>query len=167
MTNAIELNPKTTAKLVRTILKAAFPATKFSVRTPRGSMMSSVDISWTDGPTVAAVDAFVSCLKCGQFDSMTDGFDYKTGADAFVIVNGQTYRTGTRYVSTSRTTSPDFARRAAAQVAAYYGVTAPVIGVNAWGSWVVENDHAAHAFANHDWSTLIYQATRDRTRFAA
>jgi len=84
-----------------------------------------------------------------------------------VIVNGVTYAKGTRYVSTSRKTSRALAERAAAQVAAYYGVAAPVIGVNQWGSWTVENDHTARAFSGSwDWSDLIYQATNDRTRFS-
>lgn len=165
---AIELNPKSTAVLVRTILKGAFPTTKFSVRTPRYSMASSVEISWTDGPTAGAVDSLIGCLRDGTFNGMTDGFDYNTGADRFVIVNGQTYRTGCRYVSTSRTTSPELARKAAQQVAAYYGVAKPEITVNQWGNWQVDcGNQNARAFSGHyDWSDLIHQATGDRTRFA-
>lgn len=166
MAAAIELRPKSTAVLVRSILKGAFPATKFSVRTPTYSMSSSVEIRWTDGPTTKAVDALVGCLAMGSFDGMTDGFDYNTGADRFVIVNGQTYKTGCRYVTTMRRTSPELARKAAEQVAAFYGVTAPAITVNQWGSWNVETGNtSAHKFSGYDWTDLIYQATSDRSRF--
>jgi hypothetical protein len=49
-----------TAKKIRAALKAAFPAVKFSVRSESYSMGSSVNISWTDGPTEKQVEKIVS-----------------------------------------------------------------------------------------------------------
>lgn len=47
------------AKEIRAILKANFPKTKFSVKSSRFSMGSSVNTSWTDGPTTAQVDELI------------------------------------------------------------------------------------------------------------
>jgi hypothetical protein len=65
-------NPTEAAKGIRSELKAAFPGTKFSVRTSYFSMGNSIDISWDFGPTCAAVDAIVKKYQYGRFDSMTD-----------------------------------------------------------------------------------------------
>ncbi|WP_342422334.1 LPD29 domain-containing protein [Paenibacillus sp. FSL E2-0178] len=48
------------AKEIRAALKVAFPGVKFSVRSSRFSMGSSVDISWTNLPTRKAVEAITS-----------------------------------------------------------------------------------------------------------
>ena len=45
------------AKLIRKELKAAFPGQKFSVRVDRYSLGSSIDVRWTDGPTIKQVEA--------------------------------------------------------------------------------------------------------------
>lgn len=175
--NAIALNPKSTAALIRQVLKKAFPATTFSVRTARGSMVSSVDISWTDGPTVKLVDSFVECFEDGHFDGMQDMHVSATGADRFLVVDGQTYERGVRYVQTSRTISPRLANRCIAQIAAYWAGVENV-------PTAVESTYASGAFTfadpsdfrraigpsfspcTHDWSTMIHQAAGDASRFA-
>ncbi len=150
------LCPKTTATLIRTILRAAFPSTKFSVTTSRGSMCSSVSVRWTDGPTVSRVDSLVGVLESGSFNGMTDGFDYKRGADRIVIVGDVAYEVGCRYVQTSRNLSDAMRARAAAQVAAFYGVDVPS---------ALDRNSRLDA-AGEYWGTLIYQAASDRTLFA-
>ena len=50
---------KDIAKEIRAVLKGAFPATKFSVKSSRFSQGSSVDTSWTDGPTTEQVDDLI------------------------------------------------------------------------------------------------------------
>lgn len=50
---------KDVAKEIRVILKKEFPATKFSVKCSRFSQGSSVDTSWTDGPTTDQVDELI------------------------------------------------------------------------------------------------------------
>lgn len=47
------------AKEIRAILKTSFPKTKFSVKSSRFSMGSSVDTWWMDGPTTAQVDELI------------------------------------------------------------------------------------------------------------
>lgn len=98
------LNPKETAAHIRRILKAAFPATKFSVITERGSMVSSVRIGYTDGPTVKRVEALVNGFEAGSFDGMTDSYNYDR--DCAVMIDGVAYRPGCRYVFVNRELSP-------------------------------------------------------------
>lgn len=66
------LSAADTAKVVRKILKAQFPGTKFSVRSETYSMGSSVRVSWTDGPTEKQVDSAVGVLSGSGFDGMID-----------------------------------------------------------------------------------------------
>lgn len=60
------------AKLIRAALKRAFPAVKFSVRIDRYAGGSSVNISWTDGPTESQVEEISSDYQGGGFDGMID-----------------------------------------------------------------------------------------------
>lgn len=62
------------AKAMRAELKAAFPGVKFSVRARTASMMSAIDVAWTDGPTDAAVKAVASKYQYGHFDGMDDSY---------------------------------------------------------------------------------------------
>jgi len=171
---AIALTPKSTAALIRTILRRAFPATKFSVTIGRGSGVSSVRVRWTDGPTVKSVERFVAPFECGSFDGMTDSYNYAKGADRYLIVDGQTYHTGTRYVQTSRTVSPALANRCIAAIAAYWGGVdvVPQAVPATWGDGYrlepaigrqpVRPDLGGF---DHDWDTMIYRCASDRTQF--
>jgi conjugative element/phage-associated large polyvalent protein len=66
------IDTKDTAKLIRLALAESFPGVKFSVRIDRYSMGSSIDISWTDGPTTKAVDAVVHTFKGDYYDCQSD-----------------------------------------------------------------------------------------------
>jgi hypothetical protein len=120
-TQAIQLNPKSTAVLIRGILKKAFPGVKFSVVTERGSMVSSVSVRWIDGPVVKAVEALVEPFEEGRFDGMTDSYDYNTGADRYIIVDGQTYKRGVKYTHCYREISAELANECIVKVAAWWG----------------------------------------------
>lgn len=65
------------AKNIRTLLKAAFPRTKFTVRTERYSGGNSINVGWTDGPTTSEVKAITDRFQGGDFDGMTDSYDYR------------------------------------------------------------------------------------------
>ncbi|MGH9887100.1 MAG: LPD29 domain-containing protein, partial [bacterium] len=156
------LSPKETAVVIRRVLRTAFPATKFSVRTERGSMVSSVRVSWTDGPTVARVDAVVGCFEAGHFDGMTDSYEYDR--DRHLIVDGTHYRPGCRYVSTSRTISPALANRCIRQVAEYWrGIDEPlpVAVASRFGGDGFEiadgrGRNAVRADLRDDWYTMVH-----------
>jgi hypothetical protein len=161
------LNPKTSAVIIRALLKAAFPATKFSVVTERGSMVSSVRISYTDGPTVKRVEAIVNVFEAGHFDGMTDSYEYDR--DAYIVHEGVTYRPGTRYVFVEREISPSFARRCLATLANYFKPeSVPVVfdGTDYRGlpCWKLAEDRAL-PMVGERWSTMIYRAASDAAAF--
>jgi len=73
------------AKNMRIELKAAFPRVKFAVRTERYSMGNSINVDWEDGPVGVQVEAIVFKYSGGNFDGMTDSYEYRRSAwtDAF------------------------------------------------------------------------------------
>jgi hypothetical protein len=115
------LNAKGTAALLRRVLRATFPATKFSVTTSRGAGCSSVSIRWTDGPSVTRVNELARQFEAGSFDGMTDMYDYDSSR--YIEVDGVLYRPNCRYVFTSRECSPRLFLRALQSVAGYWHLT--------------------------------------------
>ena len=79
---------------IRIELKRAFKGVKFSVR----SDYSSVNISWTDGPTAEQVEAIANRYEEGSFNGMEDIYEYDSSA--FNDVFG-----GVKYVFTRRDNS--------------------------------------------------------------
>jgi Large polyvalent protein associated domain 29 len=90
------------AKLVRADLKAAFPNTKFSVRTDHGT---TLNIEWTDGPARKAVDEITGKYAGQSFDGMQDMRVY-TGA-GHTTETGEEVAYGTDFVFTRRNISED------------------------------------------------------------
>lgn len=68
------------AKNIRIELKSAFPGVKFSVVGKGFSGGNSIDVSWTDGPTSKQVDAITDKYSSGDFDGMTDCYNYRHSA---------------------------------------------------------------------------------------
>jgi hypothetical protein len=67
------IDTREVATLVRKELKKNFgKGVKFSVRIDRYSMGSSVDISWSDGPTESRVREIVAPFCGGRFEGMSD-----------------------------------------------------------------------------------------------
>lgn len=99
------------AKLIRQDLKAVFgKAVKFSVRSSRYSGGSSIDVSWTDGPTQRMVERIVKGYAGGGFDGMTD---YKYRFDSFL--DGERVRFGVDFVFAQRRYSDELKARARAK----------------------------------------------------
>tara|TARA_B100000085_G_scaffold249557_1_gene245296 strand:+ start:119 stop:559 length:441 start_codon:yes stop_codon:yes gene_type:complete len=69
------------AKQIRTILKKAFPKTKFSVVSDSYSMGDSVHIHWEDGPTTDAVKELTHQYQAGHFNGMEDIYEYSNNRD--------------------------------------------------------------------------------------
>ena len=67
-------------KNLRAQLRARWPGVKFSVRTDRYAGGSSLDVRWTDGPTVDQVDAIAKRYRAGSFDGMTDCYEFSRNA---------------------------------------------------------------------------------------
>lgn len=68
------------AKNMRKLLRAAFPGVKISVTQPRGSMVSSIDVTWTGGPERSEVAAICRRFESSYFDGMTDSTVSKSTA---------------------------------------------------------------------------------------
>lgn len=94
---------KESAKMVRIVLKENHPAVKFSVRISRFAGGSSVEISWTDGPTESEVGKLTAHLK-----GYHNGFYNE-------------------YIITSRWTSREVMEAAARAAAEYYEVPVPEV----------------------------------------
>lgn len=72
----IRIDTKDVAKIMRAELKKAFPGFKFSVKTSSYSMGSHVEISYTDGPSPAAVEEVVGKFHSKTFDGSDDSTHY-------------------------------------------------------------------------------------------
>lgn len=174
---AIQLDPKTTAQVLRTALKKAFPGTKFSITTNRGSMVSSVRIKWTDGPTEQAVKAISDAFEMGRFDGMTDSYDYAKREDRQLLVNGVHYEAGCKYVHTDRVISPELANLCIKAIAAYWGgVEVIPTAVAGWNGYTFEDTTLFHEAVRPDlgnngcathysWSASIRRCAEDPSEF--
>lgn len=97
------------ASNIRKLLKQEFPGVKFSVRSESFAGGNAISIHWTDGPTSKQVEAIASDFKQGYFNGMDDSYEYNRSS--FVQIFG-----GAKYVSASRTLSPDGMRQVAAEM---------------------------------------------------
>ena len=152
-------HPKESAKVLKALLRQHFPATAFSCRLGRGTGWGSLDVSWTDGPTVAAVDGIVRPFEGKGFDGRDDSTYYKDAR------HPDGTPSGIGYLSLQRTISADLARRCAEQVAAFYGITPPTVIPSACGYQTVPEDLPISNMIER-WDTMIYRAASDRTRYA-
>lgn len=108
----------TAAKNIRRELREAFPGVAFSVRSRRFAGGDAIDIEWTDGPPVSAVQAITDKYSEGSFDGMTDSYDYRVRGEArdFNERHG-----GAKYVQTRRTYSPDLVAKTIDSLRPMYG----------------------------------------------
>lgn len=127
-TPAAEVN-----KIVRRVLKAALPGTKFSVTK---SNETTIRIGWTDGPTARQVDDLTQFARGGDFDGMTDTMNYRPATGALYSENsivaeelakytgdwGATFHPLNDFVFTSRSVSIEALEVAAADLEVEMGV---------------------------------------------
>ena len=69
------------SNMIKKILKRKFPETKFSCTSDNYNMGSSVNVSWTDGPTSEQVDKLINEFQYGHFDGMIDLYEYSNSRD--------------------------------------------------------------------------------------
>jgi hypothetical protein len=150
-----------TAKLIRKALKDAFPATKFGVRSKSYSGGASINVTWTDGPTVKLVNSIAKQFEGGGFDGMIDlkfNYDHWLLPDGSTVIahspgtegskgmysairnakphdDAELVSFGADYVFTDRAISLEFAKRLVAQIAAYVGAgELPELVATDWSS---------------------------------
>jgi conjugative element/phage-associated large polyvalent protein len=153
--------PAESAKLLKQALRARFPACEFSVRCSRGTGYGDCSVSWRDGPSVRLVEQVIASFEGESFDGMTDMRESRH----VLLADGR--RTGLRLINHQRTISPALARKAAAQVAAFYGLPLPTI-TEENGSWQVDGDTQwVRSDIREYWSTLIYRAASNASQYAS
>lgn len=96
----------TASKNIRRELKKSFPGIKFYVNSSGYSGGNSIDIKWTDGPTIKQVQGLTTKYEYGSFDGMTDSYNYDR-RNFWVEIFG-----GTKYLNTSRSYSDDHIKKA-------------------------------------------------------
>jgi hypothetical protein len=129
-------------------LTLAFPGIKFSVRSDH----SSIDITWTDGPTTEEVDKIACKYKSGSFDGMTDSFDHDSSAYGSAVseVLGRV-----RYVFTRRNFSQRFLRDAVLEVCFKYGhEELPIVKTHSDGSAWLEGGDVPYCSGARHYDTL-------------
>ncbi len=168
-----------TAKLVRSALKRKFPTTKFSMRSSKYSMGSSIDVYWRDGPTDKMVSEITGKYASSTFDGM---IDMKVSWTSWLLPDGSAivaHNRGTLgskgtvaseenerphadaklvrfacdYVTTHREMSPDFAARALASAERKHGKLDLNVQVNTF-------DGSAGFVGNDDNRQLAYAVAR-------
>lgn len=107
LVRASEKEPSLTAaaKNIRIELKRTFPGIKFSVKSERFSMGNAIRVNWTDGPTPSQVEEITCRYSAGDFDGMTDSYNYRDD-HAWVDAFGSS-----KYISTNRDISPELAQK--------------------------------------------------------
>lgn len=153
------------SRALKAALHKRFPATTFTVRLSRGTGYGNAHVGWTDGPSIALVDAVAQPFSGEGFNSSDDS---SYGMDGR-LPDGR--RTGLRLINTSRTISTRFARRLVPAIAAYYGIAvAPDVietekGGRGWELWlngVPMGFRMIRAAGAPDWGTAVYRASNDR-----
>lgn len=104
------------AKLLRQMLKEAFPGTKFSVRPQSYAGGSSIRFSWENGPTTEQAKRFGDLLEGKYFDGMIDYAGYK-----YLTFDGKDF-SSVSYVFEEREYSDEWILDAIAAVAFEYGI---------------------------------------------
>lgn len=190
-----------TARLMRKALKDAFPSTKFSVRSSSYAGGASIRVRWCDGPSTKRVEAISGQYQGAGFDG---SIDMKYHVEHWLLPDGSTVPAsspgtqgsmgyvpsiknnrphddaelvsfGADYVFEERVTSLEFARKAAAQVAQFYGVEAPELKAGDYNLWTFADEKMRDKQASGEegwfgphgtWGECIRRAMEDATAFS-
>lgn len=94
-------NPVTAAKEIKKRLSALYPGVKFSARSEYYAGGNSINISWNFGPTVKQGERIADRYQEGNFDGMTDCYNYEP---TLVLTEGNEVKRlgGAKYVFCTR-----------------------------------------------------------------
>lgn len=119
-----------TAKLVRNVLKAAYPGVAFSVRSHTYAGGASLTVQWTDGPSVESVHRTTDRYRGSDFDGRDDSKRYRD--DTLLALPGgevEQVSFGVDFINGSRRLSPGYAAQLAATAAEFLG---EALGEDRW-----------------------------------
>lgn len=146
-----------TAKLVRAALKAAFPGTRFSVRTDSSRGGAAIHVSWMDGPAYDAVAAVARDYEGASFDARIDLKSHHPR-----VMNGELVQLMADFVLLHRTFSGEALRAAAAEVARRYDVPVAQIAVDEWGARVADPEAEHRRIGNDYHAWVVVRTAQDR-----
>lgn len=136
------------AKLIRKELKQAFPVQRFSVKSSRYAGGSSIDVSWTDGPTTKLVEERIGHFHGSTFDGMIDLKSYHDTEH-----DGRMVHFGNDFLFCHRGYSPAFFARVAREASGRLGWPIPE-----------SEGEACKVQILGDWgNSLVRQFAEDRT----
>lgn len=118
------------AQEIRTILKAAFPTVKFSVKSQGYSMGDNVDVRYTDGPLREDVMDLICQYQYGHFNGMEDIYENTNSRDDIPQ---------TKYLFVDRDYSPEVMKKAAEEINQTWG-TELSVETNSYGGTHFTND---------------------------
>jgi len=130
------------AKMIRAALKAEYPGTKFSVRKDH----RAIDIAWTDGPSLDAIESLGRMYNGASFDSMIDLessiIRYRMPSGELIVAHDGKVPEGAvakvmfsnSYVFARRAISEEFGQKLAAKTSEYWGVTIEIASTWADGT---------------------------------
>lgn len=153
------INVVETAKMIRTALKESFPGVKFSVKSSSYSMGASINIRYTDGPTIEQVKAITGNFEGSYFDGMTDykGLNYSS-------LNGEEVRFGADFVFVNRNYTAPVLTGVIVEVCNLYGFDNEVTvdsGNANYSAFIKEispnADSEARGFAVYDIQRIIQE----------
>lgn len=142
------------AKNIRKELKAAFPGVKFSVVSEKYSGGNSINVRYEDGPALAEVEAIADKYSEGNFDGMTDCYNYEASywTDAFG---------GSKYIFVGRDFSDESVAQGIAAVVAKWGnADEPSVEDFRQGRARLVSPFGAGSY-NQEWDMLIYKELRE------
>ena len=100
------------AKTIRKELKEKFPDIKFSVRSESFAGGNSIDIYYTNGVPEDEVRKLVNKYESGNFDGMTDCYNYYPNRDYPTV----------KYISVDRKITDDIREKTKIDIAKRYGI---------------------------------------------
>lgn len=138
-----------TAKLAREALKAAFPGTKFSVKSKSYSGGSSIRVNWVDGPTAKEVEAVAGHFHGASFDGMQDLKEYHNSE-----LNGETVAFAADYIFFNRDFSREFLTKCVQEACAEFGLKPVEVITSEYGSSYIsdEGEYAHGSHGEYYWS---------------
>ena len=148
-----------TAKLVRAALKEAFPGVKFSVKSSTYAGGASINVAYTDGPSVSQVEGIAKAFQGAYFDGMTDykGSNYNS-------LDGQPVRFGADFIFVNRKFTAPTLTGIVVDACNYYGFDNEILidgGGEYFGAYIKavgpNADSEARGFTTFDIDRIIRQ----------
>lgn len=155
---AVRLYGGALSKVIKQALVDAFPGVAFSVTGSTGTARGWFSVKWTDGPSVAAVDAIVGQFESSRFNGMVDGYDR---CHVFpVLVRGRWVIGTSCGINTERTLSDAFVAALIAPKAERYGWTLPTGSYTKGEFW---GQYPQDGLPN--WQEMVWQILDGRWNF--